>query len=729
MTTPAELHRLLDDVLEAVVAVITDGATNRPRPGQHALAHDILGTMVGKDRRPGQMLGCAPTGVGKAVACAVPAALMAAQQGDRTLISTESLALQAQLLEKDLPDVARAVLAVTGGEVSFAVLKGWANFVCPVAALGSLDQMTGTESDLDRAGVLEAALDIVQGLSGPRARLIEWALAEAVFEAPGDKASCGLDVTAWPAVSTSAAECLDSNDKPCPLLDSCPAARARREVALADIVVTNHALPAIQAARDAPIVLSNGRYGEFDHLVVDEAHALPDKVRNAGAVAVSGRSVRSAARLLGRLFGSKNGIEIPDVDAAVERGFVLADRVDRALTTLVNEAKDPVPVTADDALGDLPSDYARWRSEVARTMPATTIPTIVMAMAKVGRAIDDVHAAIEEFSDPSEAAARWVEPGHLTDDERVRGWSGAVARVSPVDVAGPISRNLFTTRTSRDDPPSPISVSMVSATMPPGFGFAVGIPRSVTLYPSPFDAAYAASMLYVPRVIDPADLDQVARANGNRWRFDVWRHPDWAKHQMRRLVDANAGAALVLATTAANGKRYAEHLRATTDLTVHSQWDGGDVGRIAATWKADRDSVLVGTTSLMTGLDAAGDTCTLVVLDRVLRVPNNVVDDARVADAAARMGMDKWSADRFIYGGDAATRMRQAAGRLIRRTSDTGMVACLDPRLMARAPLSYPEPTRQALIGAFSAFPNRTGDLDEAIAWLRDHATARVAAG
>ena len=143
----------------------------------------------------------------------------------------------------------------------------------------------------------------------------------------------------------------------------------------------------------------------------------------------------------------------------------------------------------------------------------------------------------------------------------------------------------------------------------------------------------------------------------------------------RRLVDANARRGPGPGDDRRDGKRYAEHLRATTDLTVHSRWDGGDVGRIAA--KADRDGVLVGTTSLMTGLGAPATPALVVPRPGASGCRNNVVDDARVADAA-RMGMDKWSADRFIYGGDAATRMRQAAGRLIRRTSDTGMVACLD---------------------------------------------------
>lgn len=673
------------------------------------------------------------------MACAAPAAVTAAAGGGRTLISTESIALQTQLLTSDLPVAADAVRQVLGVDVAFTVFKGWSNYGCPVAAAATLGQVAGVDVDVsgDPDAVLDAALRVAEAGGDDLHRLAGWVLLEAVTGGRGDKATCDVDVSAWGQVSVSPTECLgNAREAGCPLAARCPAMVAREEARECDIVVTNHSMLAIQAAKDAAVVLSNPSLGLFRHLVVDEAHALPEKVRDAGAHDLSARSVARAAKLLGRKFGTTGGITVASVDALVDQGMVLAGRLDAVLSDWLGRHDGDAPAITDEdnPVEGIGPELAAWCRDANRSMPDPGIPAVALDRYRVASAVGEVASTISAILDPEQAAARWVESGNPSDVERRRGWSGAVARLSPIDVADQISGNLFTVierqpgqRKDPDAPRLPLSVSMVSATMPRSFAAESGVAARVVDYPSPFAAAYAASALFVPRVSDPAELAQVGQVRGNRWRFDVWRHPVWAAQLIVELVEANGGSALVLAAKADTGRQYAAALRRATGLTVLSQWDGGDVNRVAAAWKADRDAVLVGTRSLMTGLDAAGDTCTLVVLDRVPRAPNNVVDDARVAAVMSRLGLDKWAADRFVYGGDAALRMEQAAGRLIRRVDDTGMVAVLDPRLMKGAPLSYPEAARAALMSAFRCFPVRTGDREAALGWLRAQASARLA--
>jgi len=129
----------VDRVLEAAVHLATGLATAEPRPGQRALAHDVLEAMTGRDRVVAQ----APTGVGKSFSHLVPAAVMAVATGERTVISTESLALQSQIIDKDAPTVCAATTSVLGSAPRVAVLKGWGNYACSLRATHSARTLLG----------------------------------------------------------------------------------------------------------------------------------------------------------------------------------------------------------------------------------------------------------------------------------------------------------------------------------------------------------------------------------------------------------------------------------------------------------------------------------------------------------------------------------------------------------------------------------------------------------
>lgn len=799
----------MDRVLEAAVHLATGLATAEPRPGQRALAHDVLDAMTRRDRVVAQ----APTGVGKSFSHLVPAAVMAVATGERTVISTESLALQSQIIDKDAPTVGVATAAVLGSAPRVAVLKGWGNYACLLRATHSARTLLGEPDDdtpppdpaaaltdlarrlpspppegakkkrpAARAKATDADTVDIDGAVIPRAEaipLLHWALTEGAEDGSGDKNSYTGTVSeaSWSTVSVSTTECVGAAQ--CPFGDVCLPDAARTIAAAADIVVTNHSMLGVQAANAAPVVIGSQRLGLFRHLIVDEAHRLPGVVREQGAAAVSGRRVTRIQRGLSSLLDVNDKL----VAALLTDGNVIKDAVDQSLTEQAattskkdsvlrcSEGMDPLAST-----GDLLTGWLGRVNAMVGTVPVFDQKTQIKKMRVTG-AVTSLKADLSAVREHRNGVARWVEKGSEPSSRFARG-TPASAKSTPVEVGGLLAYNLYSAEVpgalvgrpvvpetdwlstsaqsaaAEELPEHPpreeeggaseeitssaggalgapryaLSVSAMSATLPNGFGRDAGLHRPTRSYESPFDTAYGRSLLFVPRASSPED---VAALNGGwpggKVRLDTTRHTAWAAPVIAALVAANNGSALILAATAAAGQAYAAQLRATgTGPHIHSQWDGGALRQITAAWRGDVGSVLVGTRSLMTGVDAPGETCSLVVIDRVPRAAGNPVDDARV-EALTRAVGDRWLADSLVYASDAALLLEQAAGRLIRSVGDSGMVAVLDPRLLKTGSFSYAARSRDTYMGALHRFARKTADLDVALEFLRTGRTASAA--
>lgn len=775
-------HQALDGLLSDVVAAIVGEPDAKPRPGQSALSHDILDAMLDDG---GQVAGSAPTGVGKSLAYSAPAVLMAATAAQRTVISTESLALQAQIVDKDLPVIVEAARKQTGVAPQVAVLKGWSNYVCAKAAVATAQGILGDVVDgklKTEAAMLRLADRVDQHVAdgakvtGPFAALlggagatvdvdgrdvpleevaplVSWALRQFATDDPGDRHSYPGKTTAasWSTVSVTPAECVGVNV--CPFADVCKAAIAKRRAAEADIVVTNHSMLATQAANDLAVVVGSKTLGKFDHIVIDEAHALPSQVRSQGAKEVSARRVLSVVKALRSVLDDKDA----RVKGLLDDGAAVADEVDAELTAMLGRrtGKDEVLklVEGDDPVRVSGGLLESWLDRAAGLLGGATGGArgdTEMKVRRVRGRIDNLKSDLKGVSDHRVGVARWVDVDTRGVDVSGRALVGAHS--SPVEIGGMLHGNLWTAPVPEGEdapeesedlseeritgadgrPRYELSVVAVSATLPGGFARDMGMRAQAGDYPSPFEAAYAASALYVPRATDPQDVQALASSYSRpgRPKFDVKAHAGWVLPRLEALVEANGGSALVLAATAEAGRAYAERLRAHAQgrWEVLSQWDGNALRQTTATWRQDRHAVLVGTRSLMTGVDAPGDTCSLVVVDRIPRSPGNVVDDARVEALMKRLDTDKWSADRFVYATDAALLLEQAAGRLIRSMADSGMVAVLDPRLLKVGPYRYQEQTRQTYLRALARFDRKISDLGEAVTFLQDRRSGSVAA-
>lgn len=625
------------------------------RPGQQRLSAAVVGAIASRRH----LVAEAPTGSGKSLAYLAPAIA----SGLRVVVSTGTLALQDQLVRKDLP-----ALAESGG-VTFraAVLKGRSNYVCL--------------AKLDAARRPDVLFDVAPG---PRFDA-ELASVERFAEASenGDRSDLGLVSNAtWAAVSCGADECPGASK--CDFGDDCFAERARKGAADADVLVVNHSLYCMHVA-------SGGQFlPEHDLLIVDEAHALRNAATGAFGVEVTPLGLRQLASRCTR--------------AGVDRE--LGDGIARGADAL------------EGALDDLDGRVAADEEHLAAAI-ATCAERIASSAAKIPRPSEnggDSTQRTRRLAASRLDAIRRVQSA--TDDDVLwveRGRRGHRAlRLAPIVVGEFLADGLFAKTPS-------VLVSATLGGAEPFAAFARGVgldPAAVVIgaadeegagadtddapglgyvalrVESPFDWRTQA-LLYVP----PA-LPEV--------RDDGWQ--DAAAQELCALVDAAGGRTLVLCTSHRNVERFTRMLRERTDHRILSQEDGAKA-TLTREFLHDETSCLVGTRSFWEGIDVPGGSCILVVIDKLpFAAPGDAIAQAR-RDRATRNGGD-WFADVDLPA--AALTLAQGAGRLLRRREDRGVVAVLDRRL-ARA--RY----RAALLDALPPM-RRCVDRDEVTAFLADAA-------
>lgn len=778
---PKDMSAVSRAVLKECVKTITGRDDVPPRIGQARLLDDLseayTTTYLSSGETGGQVLAEAPTGVGKSLAYLAPAFAAMAVMGQRTVISTEMISLQTQIIDKDAPVVAAACEKVTGYRPSVALLKGWGNYACTSATVDAAEAIVGEVHESGHTKIVDlrdkvaahlatispkrkadGTLDFSAMLNGlgtvtsstleerERVGLVAWALDEAASlgekrtDGTGDKNTYPgnmSDSMAWDSVSVSSGDCIGAAK--CAFSDQCLPGKAREKAANADVVVTNHHLLAVQAAKAVPVVIGSKNLGKFDHIVIDEAHGLPSIVRNQGSVEVSGRSIKRAAKSIGRVLDDTD----PKVAKIIKDGEAIADRVEMELdewTARIKRGEDVLRLTqGDDPVNDTALLITNWTKN-AHMM----LKTVAKVTANVGthmkiqrtrNGLDALDEAVGLVAEHQPGTARWVEtvrPHFKAADQNPY----PSAKYTPVNVSALLRFNLWTVEDTEaieaqaeahegDGPPprKSLTVAALSATLPKGFAVQMGLKAPLKKYESPFDDAYGASVLFVPRANDADDVEALRRPFPGKAKFDTAKHTAWATTHVLDLVEANGGSALILAATATAGRVYAEALKtaARGRWNVLSQWDGAALRKQVADWKEDTNAVLIGTKSLMTGVDASGETCTLVIVDRPARARSNPVDDARVEMLMEAAQMDKWAADRLVYVADAGMLLEQAAGRLIRTTSDSGMVAVLDPRLLKTSPFAYNHATRNDYLETLHRFERKIADPAKAHQWLREH--------
>jgi ATP-dependent DNA helicase DinG len=336
-----------------LLAAAVDGIGGTARPGQDAMAEAVW-RAIGTGEHLAVQAG---TGTGKSLAYLVPAAAHAIGRGSSVVVATATIALQRQLIDRDLPRLTPALAPLLGREPTFAILKGRRNYLC-------LHRLRTGPPDEPGETLFDPA--DVSAVGRQMRRLTEWAADTATGDR--DELVPGVEDRAWRQVSVSATECLGAQR--CPFGSSCFAERAREAAGRVDIVVTNHALLAIDALEEFGVL------PDRDAVVIDEAHDLVNRVTSAASAELSAPAMETAVRRGGRVLSAEDAAPLREAAEAAGRVLagVPAGRIDdlpaplaSALAT-VRDAAGACAAQVRASAGETAQDAERlaaWRAALA----------------------------------------------------------------------------------------------------------------------------------------------------------------------------------------------------------------------------------------------------------------------------------------------------------------------------------------------------------------------------
>lgn len=617
----------------------------------------------------------AGTGTGKSLAYLVPSLRHAVDTGKTVVVSTATIALQRQLVERDLPRTATALTGPLGRAPEFAILKGRGNYLC----LNKIHAGTIEEPDgdlFDTMGDGKADPFAASRLGREVTRLREWTSDTETGDR--DDLTPGVTDRSWRQVSVTARECLGATN--CPYGVDCFAEKAKAKAGKADLVVTNHALLAIDAMSQAAIL------PEHDVVVVDEAHELADRITSVATAEISGSSIAGLARRCAKLVDE----EITDDIAG--SGELIESLLEEIATGRWTGLPDGAPLALSSLRDRL------WKAHTAIGPPRRSgevDPEGAAARSAALTSLEEMHDTavriLAAFDDPDEARRPdvvWVA------EDLVRGDRKRVLRVAPLSVGGLLRASLFANAT----------VILTSATLTVGGSFdglaaGWGLPphRPPTDQDSDPETEATKSAQSITAIGKPPPSDEKKTTwNG----LDVGSPFDHqkaailyvAKHlpapgregmsprtldEVVELITAAGGRTLGLFSSMRAAKDAAAAVRTRIDLPVLCQGDGA-TGALVKEFAADEKTCLFGTLSLWQGVDVPGPSLNLVLIDRIpFPRPDDPLLMARQRAVAARGGNGFMA----IAAGHAALLLAQGTGRLLRGTSDRGVVAVLDSRL------------------------------------------------
>lgn len=637
LTSPrASVHD--SDSIEALLDAAVKGLGGTTRPNQVKMSRAVASAFA-RERHLAVQAG---TGTGKSLAYLVPAIVQAMESDESVIVSTATIALQRQLVERDLPRLVSSLEPHLSRTPTFAILKGRSNYLCKSKVGNVIEDptMDGNESAESHMGGPTALLSEAQ-LSRTAAevmRLREWA--NDTDTGDRDSLTKGVSNEAWRQVSVTARECVGSIS--CPFGEECFAEQARREASNVDIVVTNHALLAIDALSDAMIL------PQHDCVVIDEAHELDGRITSVATDELSPAGITMMARRA-RKFGAAE--QVDDVTDATD---LLGETV-ALLADAYSGALEEIPGELGAALASLRDSL--WQLQ---TTLGTSGSGNSGGSGSGGSGSDSdnterqtVRAAVENMHD---TVVRILE---FSSDDVVWLGENKTVYVAPLSIAALLRERLFGEST----------VVLTSATLALGGKFdamaaAWGLPSGGwdgLDVGTPFDPQKS-GILYVAR-----DLPRPGRDGATPEQFAI----------MERLIRAAGGRTLGLFSSRRGAEAAAEEMRKRLPYDVLCQGDDS-IGALVDRFAANPQTCLFGTLTLWQGVDVPGPSLSCVIIDRIpFPRPDDPLLSARsdAANAAGRNGFMEVSATH------AALLMAQGSGRLLRQVDDRGVVAVLDSRL------------------------------------------------
>lgn len=574
----------------------------------------------------------AGTGTGKSMAYLVSAIEHAQRTDSTVVVSTATIALQNQLVGRDLPRLVEALDGVVDRTPSFAIVKGRSNYVC-LQRVGQAEADDAAQPSLDSGSPVE-----LTELGAHMQRVRDFAQDSDTGDR--DDLAPGVPDTVWRAVSVTAKECIGASR--CPFGADCFAEKARAEASDVDVVVTNHAMLAIDALADANIL------PEHDVVIVDEAHELDARITAVATTELSAQALVLAANRAAKLDPAAKAAD--DLKGLADE---LADMLQLEQQGRLLELTDHV----QDTLVGVRDTVMRLRDKIrsgAAPDESDNDPERAAERQNLANHLLELHEGIVRMFDTLEA------PPDKTRD--VLWLNNKTLKVAPLSVAGLLSDRLFSSNT----------VVLTSATLSVGGNFnalaaAWGLPKGTwdgLDAGTPFDPRKA-GILYTPRHIPEPGRDGLAPATLD---------------EIAGLIMAAGGRTLGLFASRRAAEQAAAEMRKRLPFDILCQGDD-TIPALVKRFADSENTCLFGTLTLWQGVDVPGRSCSLVIIDKIpFPRPDDPLLQARkeAADAAGRNGFMEVAATH------ASLFMAQGAGRLLRSVDDRGVVAVLDKRLVEK---------------------------------------------
>lgn len=645
-----------------------------PRPQQLQMAAAVEAAM----RRQGTLLVEAGTGVGKSFAYLVPAIIRAVEPGERVVIATHTIALQEQLIDKDIPLLRQAL----PHEFTAVLVKGRGNYLSLRRLMLASERSPLLFQDPDQLQALQIIEDwAYETTDGTLATLPQLPRAEV-----------------WDRVQSDAENCMG---RKCPTYDKCFYQQARRSMERANILICNHAIFFADLALRGCAPDGHGFLPDYRHVILDEAHNVEDVACEHFGLSLPEARVK---HLLSILY-SKRG-RGGRADRA--RGFLASLSQMQGAHDVVASATDAV-LTAREACDEFCTGVLRWAERISRrpnTRPEESLSVRIRSPREFANPLSDAMSSLADLLDAIKQSAPNEEDAFELNAyvNRARGIAQATTTLvdqtlidsvywvevqtrrsaaehappsrhvtlaaAPVDVSGTLRQRLF-----REN----LSVTLTSATLTTGkddFSHLVtrlGCPENAEkiIVGSPFDFARQVRLIIESDLPEPGEPGYEARL------------ADRIAHHLH----ATNGGAFVLFTSFATLRDCATRLRTllansrvpALPLIVHGE--EGPRGLLLRRFRETPNAVLLGTASFWQGVDVRGDTLRNVIITRLpFDPPDQPLVEAR-AEKLRSHGTNPFLGDALPR---AIIRFKQGFGRLIRSRSDTGRVVILDSRIRTK---------------------------------------------